>query len=131
MSSWKWLFFTAAWCLHAQTANDLFQQGRYNDAIAMLSKELGMMETRGAKHRDVASALNTLALAESKMGRYRDAEEHFLRAIFNWESDGEAQVQLAIGMSNLAGLRARQGRYQESIELQRRALSLLQTGGGS
>src|SRR5215467_6793577 len=114
------MLFFAACCLQGQTANDLFQQGRYGEAVAMLTKEIGIMEAQGANGRTVASALNNLALVEGKMGRYRDAEDHFLRAISLWESDGEALLQLAIGINNLAGLRARQGRYRESIELHHR-----------
>src|SRR5215467_1966624 len=108
------MLFFAACCLQGQTANDLFQQGRYGEAVAMLTKEIGIMEAQGANGRTVASALNSLALAEVKKGRYQDAEGHFLRAISLWQSEGEAQLQMAIGIDNLAGLRARQGRYRES-----------------
>src|SRR5262245_32429322 len=62
---------------------------------------------------------------------FSEAESHFLRAIGIWEHDCNAPLQLAIEMNNLGGLRTTQGRYQDAMELQRKALALLQKANGS
>ena len=77
----KWLLFLVVCSAQAQTASDLFQQGRYAEAAAQLATGLEGLETQGVQGRSVAAILNALALAESKTGRYTEAEAHFKRAI--------------------------------------------------
>src|SRR5262249_60890257 len=121
MIPWKWFLILTAWCALGQTVSNLYRQGRYSEAIDLLTAELKQLEAQEDKSRSVASILNNLALTESKIARFASAEAHFLRAIAIWEQDGRAPLELAIGMSNLGGLRARQGRYAESVGLHQRA----------
>ena len=81
MISSKWFLILTVCCAQAQTANDLYRQGRYGEAIDLLGAELKQLERREAGDRSMAPILNSLALAESKMARFADAEAHFLRAI--------------------------------------------------
>src|SRR5262249_43726103 len=86
------LFFGNASTSHGQRTNEaselttkvyeLFNAGRYADAIPIAQRALALQEKRlGRDHPDVANALNILAALYYKQGRFADAEPLFQRLV--------------------------------------------------
>jgi tetratricopeptide (TPR) repeat protein len=61
---------------------ELFNAGRYADAIPLAQRELAIYEkVLGPNHPDVLTSLNTLAFFYEKQGRYADGEPLYQRAV--------------------------------------------------
>src|SRR5271157_958601 len=68
---------------------ELSQAGNYAEATALAQRQLESMEkTRGPYDRDVAGALNNLALLYADQGREAEAEPMYKRAIAIMEKAG-------------------------------------------
>ncbi len=104
----------------------LGQAGKYSEATAMAQRQLESIEkTRGPVDRDVAGALNNLALLYSDQGRDIEAEPLYKRAIAIMEKIGGLDSGgAAAELNNLAALYQRQERYTEAEPLFNRALAL-------
>jgi CHAT domain-containing protein/Tfp pilus assembly protein PilF len=131
-----WLALIASVCLtaplSAQVAargahiEELSRAGRYSEAIPLARQLLADMEkAHGPVDRDVAGALNNLALLYSDVGNDADAEPMNKRAIAIMEKVfGLDSREIAPELNNLAALYQRQGRYAEAEPLFKRALAL-------
>jgi CHAT domain-containing protein len=105
---------------------ELSRAGKYSEAAALARRQLENLEkTRGPFDRDVAGALNNLALLDGKLGNDSEAEPMLKRAIAIMEkAAGIDSPAMAPELNNLAALYQRQERYADAEPLFKRALSL-------
>jgi CHAT domain-containing protein/Tfp pilus assembly protein PilF len=132
-----WLALIASVCLTAPSSaqgvaargahiEELSRAGRYSEAIPLARQLLADMEkAHGPVDRDVAGALNNLALLYSDVGNDAEAEPMNKRAIAIIEKVfGLDSLEIAPELNNLAALYQRQGRFAEAEPLFKRALAL-------
>ncbi len=111
--------------LNAQVGQ-LYQQGKYTEAIPLAQESLRVAEaTFGLEHSNVATSLNSLALLYDDQGRYAEAEPLLKRALAIREKAlGPDHLVVAQLLNNLAELYREQGRYAEAEPLLKRALAI-------
>jgi CHAT domain-containing protein len=132
-----WLALFASICLTAPLSaqgvaargahiEELSRAGKYSEAIALAQRLLVDMEkAHGPVDRDVAGALNNLALLYSDVSNDAEAEPLNKRAIAIMEKVfGLDSREIAPELNNMAALYQRQGRYAEAEPLFKRALAL-------
>jgi CHAT domain-containing protein/Tfp pilus assembly protein PilF len=132
-----WLALFASICLTAPLSaqgvaargahiEELSRTGKYSEAIALAQQLLADMEkAHGPVDRDVAGAVNNLALLYSDVGNDAEAEPLNKRAIAIMEKVfGLDSREIAPELNNMAALYQRQGRYAEAEPLFKRALAL-------
>jgi CHAT domain-containing protein/Tfp pilus assembly protein PilF len=109
-------------------AFELFQAGRYAEAIPLAEEVLAIFESQlGPDHPDTAESLNNLALLYKSMGRYVEAEPMYQRALAIYEAElGSDHPDTATSLTNLAGLYLSMGRYGEAEPLVQRALAIVE-----
>ena len=112
-----------------QQAIELYQAGRYDEAIALAEEALAIrVELLGQSHPDVAISLNNLAELYSSLARYEEAIPIFQQALAIWrEQYGEGDPRFALALGNLANLYRNQGRYAEAAALAEQSLDIVQT----
>ena len=105
---------------------ELSRAGKYSEASVLAQRQLENLEKiRGPLDRDVAGALNNLALLYSDQGRDAEAEPMYKRAIAILEKVGGLDAGAgAPELNNLAALYQRQERYADAEPLFKRALAL-------
>jgi CHAT domain-containing protein/Tfp pilus assembly protein PilF len=105
---------------------ELSRAGKYSDAIALAQRQVANLEkSSGPFSRDLAGALNNLALLYGSQGQDSEAEPLYKRALSILEkTDGLDRVEIAPELNNLAALYERQGRYAEAEPLFKRALAI-------
>ncbi|WP_413166242.1 tetratricopeptide repeat protein [Capilliphycus salinus ALCB114379] len=113
--------------LHQQVIQ-LYEQGKYNEAIPLAERVLEIRETiLGENHLDVASSMAWLAFLYSSQGRYSEAEPLYKQALEMLQKLlGTEHPHVATSLNNLAGLYRSQGRYSEAEPLYKQALEMLQ-----
>jgi CHAT domain-containing protein len=132
-----WLALVASVCITSPSSaqgvaargahiEELSRAGKYSEAIPLAQQLLADMEkAHGPVDRDVAGALNNLALLYSDVGNDAEAEPLNDRAIAIMEKVfGLDSSQIAPELNNLAALYQRQRRYAEAEPLFKRALAL-------
>jgi CHAT domain-containing protein/Tfp pilus assembly protein PilF len=109
-----------------QRARELYQAGRYSEAIPLAEEVLAISEAElGPNHLDTATSLNNLALLYEAQGRYEDAEPLFQRALGIREAElGPNHPLTANSLNNLAKLYRAQGRYDDAESLLQHALAI-------
>ncbi|MEL7036262.1 MAG: tetratricopeptide repeat-containing protein, partial [Cyanobacteria bacterium J06592_8] len=107
-----------------QQVIQLYQQGKYNEAITIAERVLEMIKKLlGPEHPDVATSLNNLALLYSSQGRYEEAEPLYQQALEMYKKLlGPEHPNVALSLNNLAELYSSQGRYEEAKPLLKQAL---------
>jgi tetratricopeptide (TPR) repeat protein len=122
-----------AWGQSLFEANDLnqqviqlYNQGRYSEAIPLAQRTLAIVEKAlGPDHPNVATALNNLADLYRAQGRYPDAETLYKRSLAIREKAlGPDDLNVALSLNNLAGLYLTQGRYADVEALFKRSLAI-------
>jgi CHAT domain-containing protein len=105
---------------------ELGRAGKYSQAVPLAQRLLADMEkAHGPEHRDVAAALNNLALLYGSQGRDTEAEPLYRRSIAILEKIfGLDSSELAPELNNLAALYQRQERYADAEPLFKRALAI-------
>ncbi|WP_293044606.1 CHAT domain-containing protein [Moorena sp. SIO1F2] len=105
---------------------ELYQQGKYSEAIPLAERALGIrQQVLGEEHPDVATSLNNLAQLYSRQGRYQEAEPLYQQSLdLRKRLLGEEHPDVATSLNNLAVLYSRQGRYQEAEPLYQQSLDL-------
>jgi CHAT domain-containing protein/tetratricopeptide (TPR) repeat protein len=132
-----WLALCAGVCMTAPSSAQgvaargahieaLSRAGKYTEAIPLARQLLADMEkAHGPVDRDVAGALNNLALLYSDVGNDADAEPMNKRAIAIMERVfGLDSREIAPELNNLAALYQRQERYGDAEPLFKRALAI-------
>jgi CHAT domain-containing protein/Tfp pilus assembly protein PilF len=106
--------------------SELGRAGKYSEAIPLAQRQVADFEkSSGPVNRDLAGALNNLALLYGNQGQDGEAEPLYKRALSILEkTDGLDRVGIAPELNNLAALYERQGRYVEAEPLFKRALAI-------
>jgi CHAT domain-containing protein/Tfp pilus assembly protein PilF len=109
-----------------QQAVELYQQGKYNEAIPLAEKALAIFKkVLGDNHPDTATSLNNLALLYKSQGRYSEAEPLLKQALAIRKAQlGDNHPDTARSLNNLALLYKSQGRYAEAEPLLKQALAI-------
>src|SRR3984893_1395592 len=105
---------------------ELSRAGKYSDAIPLAQRLRADIEkTYGPDHRDVAAALNNLAMLYGSQGRDAEAEPLYKRSIAILERlHGLDSSEVAPQLNNLAALYQRQERYADAEPLFERSLAI-------
>jgi len=105
---------------------ELSRAGKYSEATVLAQRRLESLEkTRGPFDRDVAGALNNLALLYSDQGHDAEAEPMYKRAVAILDKAGGLDASGgAPELNNLAALYQRQERYADAEPLFKRARAL-------
>lgn len=95
----------AAWDRLNKKSTELFKQGEFSEAEAVLKQALALAErVDGQEHANVATSLNNLATLYISQERFEEAEPLIHRAIAIREKlFGPDHVATAISIANLAG----------------------------
>ncbi|MBD2355712.1 tetratricopeptide repeat protein [Tolypothrix sp. FACHB-123] len=116
----------------SQQVMQLYQQGKYSEAIPLAEKALTIREkVLGKEHLDVALSLNNLAALYREQGRYAKAEPLYLRSLAIREKVlGKEHPDVATSLNNLAALYDSQGNYAKAEPLFLRSLGILEKALG-
>ncbi|WP_235440906.1 tetratricopeptide repeat protein, partial [Limnoraphis robusta] len=111
-----------------QQAIQLYEQGRYDEAIPLAKRVLEMYQKLlGDEHPYVAASLNGLALLYHSQGRYSEAEPLLIQALeMTRKLLGDEHPDIAQSLNNLAALYESQGRYSQAEPLYKQALEMRQ-----
>jgi tetratricopeptide (TPR) repeat protein/transcriptional regulator with XRE-family HTH domain len=109
-----------------KVARYLRERGQYGEAESLLQRALQIREqTFGAKHLEVTSCLDELAILSFRQGKYEQAELLYQRTLHIWEQTlGPEDLKVAKPLYGLARLHLRQGKYEQAGLLYRRALQV-------
>ena len=109
-----------------QQVIQLYQQGKYNEAIPLAEQALAIRKKQlGDNHPDTATSLNNLALLYRLQGRYSEAEPLLKEALtISKQQLGDNHPDTATSLNNLAALYESQGRYSEAEPLYKQALAI-------
>jgi tetratricopeptide (TPR) repeat protein len=109
-----------------QQVIQLYQQGKYNEAIPLAEQALAIIKQQlGDNHPDTAQSLNNLALLYYSQGRYSEAEPLYNRSLAIIKQQlGDNHPDTATSLNNLAALYQSQGRYSEAEPLYKEALAI-------
>jgi len=112
---------------------ELYQQGRYADAIPIAKNVLTIVEKAlGPDHPGVATGLNNLAGLYESLGDYAKAEPLYKRAFAITEKAfGPDDPRVANSLNNLALLYESLGDYAKAEPLYQRALAIDEKAHGS
>nr|WP_253852102.1 tetratricopeptide repeat protein [Microcystis aeruginosa] len=109
-----------------QQVIQLYQQGKYNEAIPLAQQALAIRKQQlGDNHPLTVAILNSLAALYYSQGRYSDAEPLFKQALAIIKQQlGDNHPLTATSLNNLALLYQSQGRYSEAEPLYNRSLAI-------
>jgi len=109
-----------------QQARQLYDQGKYNDAIPLVEKALAIVENVvGSENPTVAKLVDFLGQLHYHQGNYTEAEPLFQGSLAIREKAlGENHPSVATSLNNLANLYRSQGRYDEAEPLYQRSLAI-------
>jgi CHAT domain-containing protein/lipopolysaccharide biosynthesis regulator YciM len=115
-----------------QKVEELYQQGKYQEAIPLAEKVLEIREKNlGKDHLNVAASLSWLAVLYKAQGNYSAAEPLLQRSLAIYEKDfGKDHPFVATILNYLAVLYQAQGNYSAAEPLFQRALSIYETALG-
>ena len=104
----------------------LRKQRNFGEAEPVLQRSLAIREkTLGARHSDVALALDNLALTYFYDSKYVEAEPLFTRSLQIWlATQGPYSPLVAQALDNLGSLYSAQQKYDDAEPLFRKALSI-------
>jgi tetratricopeptide (TPR) repeat protein len=109
-----------------QRASKLLGAGKYEEALPLVERAREIRErVLGPEHRDVADALNTLALLYSRKGEYTKAEPLYQRALAIRERAlGPEDLLVGDSLNSLAVLYRLKGDYEKAEQIHQRALNI-------
>jgi tetratricopeptide (TPR) repeat protein len=109
-----------------QQVIQLYQQGKYNEAILLAEQALAIRKQQlGDNHPLTAQSLNNLAGLYESQGRYSEAEPLYKQALaIRKQQLGDNHPDTATSLNNLALLYRVQGRYSEAEPLYKQALAI-------
>ncbi|MBE9246697.1 tetratricopeptide repeat protein [Microcystis aeruginosa LEGE 00239] len=109
-----------------QQVIQLYQQGKYNEAIPLAEQALAIRKkVLGDNHPNTARSLNNLASLYQNQGRYSEAEPLYKQALaIKKQQLGDNHPSTATSLNNLAELYRVQGRYSEAEPLYQQALAI-------
>jgi len=109
-----------------QQVIQLYQQGKYNEAIPLAEQALAIIKQQlGDNHPLTVTILNSLAVLYYSQGRYSEAEPLLKQVLAIWKQQlGDNHPDTASSLNNLAGLYRVQARYSEAEPLLQQALAI-------
>jgi CHAT domain-containing protein len=109
-----------------QQVIQLYQQGKYNEAIPLAEQALAIIKQQlGDNHPLTAQSLNNLAELYRVQGRYSEAEPLYNQALAIIKQQlGDNHPLTAQSLNNLAALYYSQGRYSEAEPIYKQALTI-------
>jgi len=109
-----------------EMALKLVGAGKYDDALPIVERALEIRERLlGTEHRDVAAAIDSLAIIYSGRGEFVKAEPLFKRALdIREKALGKDHPATGSSLNNLGELYYQQGKYVEAEPLHKRALDI-------
>ena len=109
-----------------QQVIQLYQQGKYNEAIPLAEQALAIRKkVLGDNNRLTADSLNNLAELYKSQGRYSEAEPLHKEALaIRRKQLGDNHSDTAESLNNLAELYRLQGRYSEAEPLLKQAIDI-------
>ncbi|MDY7050889.1 MAG: tetratricopeptide repeat protein [Microcystis panniformis WG22] len=109
-----------------QQVIQLYQQGKYNEAIPLAEQALAISKQQlGDNHPLTVAILNSLAALYYSQGRYSEAEPLLKQALtIRKQQLGDNHPDTAASLNNLAELYRLQGRYSEAEPLFKQALAI-------
>jgi len=110
----------------AKQVDDLYQQGKYADAIPLAQRLIEIRKhTVGEDHPDYAAALYSLAQLYNAQGQYDDAEPLYKRALAIREKTlGSENPDVGATLNGLGELYYGEGKYAEAESTYKRALAI-------
>ena len=120
------------WDILNQEVVKLYRMGKYDRAVVVAKKALGMAEESvGLDRPDVATSLNNLAFLYETQGQYAQAEPLYKRSLAIREKAlGPNHPSVAESLNNLAGLYDTQGQYALAEPLYKRSLAIAEQSLG-
>ncbi len=118
----------AKWEQLNQQAVQLYQQGKFSEAVILAEQALNLvLSLYAGDHPDVATSLNNLAGLYKSQGLYERAKPLYEQALqmFQRLSNGD-NADVATSLNNLAGLYKSQGLYERAKPLYEQALQMRQ-----
>jgi tetratricopeptide (TPR) repeat protein len=111
---------------------ELYNAGRYSDAIAVAQQLLATLEkTLGRDHPDVGMVVANLALMYQSQDRYAEAEALFRQALTIQEKAlGSDHPAVATSLNNLALFYTKHGSFSEAEALYKRSLVIYEKTRG-
>src|SRR5262245_7316823 len=111
----------------------LHGSGKYDEALALAQRALEFCERKfGPDHREVAAALQSLAILYAIKSEYAKAEPLFQRALLIVEKAlGPDHLEVAVSLNNLAILYKSKGEYAKAEPLYQRAQLIREKAFGS
>ncbi len=124
--------YAQSWEELNKKGNELYQAGKYDEALPILEKARRKAEKKfGKKHENYATACNNLAFLYYKQGRYAEAEPLYKEAKDIREKTlGKNHPDYAISCNNLAYLYKDQGGYAEAEPLFKEAKDIYEKALG-
>ena len=115
-----------------QQAIQLYQAGKYADAVAIAKRSLALAEQRsGPEHPEVAQLHSNLGAFYAAQAHYSEAEDSYQRSLaIREQALGRDHPDVAQSLTGLAGVYRAQGRLLEAELLSRRALTIRETAQG-
>jgi tetratricopeptide (TPR) repeat protein len=109
-----------------QRAVELYQQGKYNQAIPLAEQALAISKQQlGDNHPSTATSLNNLAGLYQSQGRYSEAEPLYKEALaISKQQLGDNHPLTATSLNNLAGLYQSQDDIPHAIEFLSQGLTI-------
>ncbi len=109
-----------------EEVNELYQQGKYREAIPLTKKALAIREKAlGPDHPDVATILSNLAELYRAAGNYTEAEPLLQRSLeIKEKNQGPEHPDLAYSFNSLAMLYKARGNYSQAETIYQRALAI-------
>ena len=100
--------------------------GKYQESLKLNEVQLAhAKETYGKESKQVAAALNNLAVLHERLGQFDKAEPLYHQATeINRKTIGEDHSDFARLLNNLAGLYRAMGRYEEAEPLYQQAIEI-------
>ncbi|MEA5594721.1 CHAT domain-containing tetratricopeptide repeat protein [Rivularia sp. UHCC 0363] len=108
-----------------QRVVQLYQEGKYNEAIPLAERALAIAQKILGEHPDVATSLNNLAGLYKVQGRYSEAELFYKKALeIRKRILGNEHPYVTDSLNGLATLYHYQGRYPEVEPLYKQILEM-------
>jgi tetratricopeptide (TPR) repeat protein/CHAT domain-containing protein len=124
LSSTLMLAQEARWKELEAQVQELYQQGKYEEAVPIATEVLMEAERAfGPDDARVGASLCHLAVLYDRQGKYTEAEPLYRRALrIDEKALGPDNPDVAVDLSNLAGLYNERGKYAEAEPLLQRAV---------
>ena len=111
-----------------QQAYELYQQGKYNEAIILAEQALEVRKKiLGDNDLHTAGSLNNLALLYQLQGKYTEAEDLYKEALDITKAQSGDSKYTASSLNNFAFFYQSQGKYTEAENLYKEALAIFKT----